>query len=145
MTDVLTPQQRSFNMSRIRGRDTRPETEVRAGLRAAGMRGYRTHSSLAGKPDIVFPSAKLAIFVDGCFWHKCPLDYQEPETRRDFWAKKINGNVDRDKKVDKILTDSGWKVLRIWEHEVRKSPESVVETITSCVVGASSTRSGSRN
>src|SRR2546425_535524 len=129
MPDVMTPQQRSFNMSRIRGRNTLPETIVRARLRAAGVRGYRIQFSLPGRPDIVFPSAKLAIFVDGCFWHKCPIDYQEPETRRDFWAKKIRGNVDRDREVDKILTDGGWKVLRIWEHEVRKSPESVAETI----------------
>ena len=132
-------------MSRIRGRNTLPETIVRARLRAAGVRGYRIQFSLPGRPDIVFPSAKLAIFVDGCFWHKCPIDYQEPETRRDFWAKKIRGNVDRDREVDKILTDGGWKVLRIWEHEIRSTPDSVVAAIAAYLEGVRSRQSESRS
>lgn len=145
MPDVMTPPQRSFNMSRIRGKNTLPETVIRSRLRAVGIRGYRIHSNLPGRPDIVFKGAKLAIFIDGCFWHKCPVDYQEPETRRDFWANKIGGNVSRDREVDKVLKDSGWTVLRIWEHEVRRSPESAIGSIVRCLARARAKRSGFRN
>ena len=129
MPDVLTSEQRSFNMSRIRGRDTSPERAVRAGLRAARIAGYRVNSALPGKPDIVFPRVRLAVFIDGCFWHRCPKDYREPETRRDFWRRKIERNVERDRQVDGILAAQGWTVIRIWEHEVNASPEQVVQSL----------------
>lgn len=129
MPDVLTPKQRSFNMSRIRGSNTSPERAVRAGLRAAGVVGYRIHSSLLGKPDVVFPKARLVVFIDGCFWHRCPVDYREPSTRQDFWRKKIEGNVARDRQVNRILASKGWKIMRIWEHEVKEQPEKVVRNL----------------
>ena len=129
MPDVLTPEQRSFNMSRIRGKDTSPERIVRAGLRAASITGYRVNSTLPGKPDIVFPRARLAVFIDGCFWHRCPKDYREPGTRRDFWRKKIGHNVERDRQVDGILAGQGWTVVRFWEHEVSANPEQVVRSL----------------
>jgi DNA mismatch endonuclease (patch repair protein) len=116
-------------MSRIRAKNTIPETMIRRRLRAAGIKGYRIHTDLNGKPDIVFPRARLVIFVDGCFWHKCPTDYQEPSTRREFWIKKIGANVARDRVVNDILTGKGWKVLRFWEREVKQSPEKVVATV----------------
>ena len=130
MTDVLTPEQRSYNMSQIRGKDTRPEVRLRKLLWSEGIRGYRIHYRLFGKPDIVFTKKKIAIFIDGCFWHKCPVCYQEPETRKDFWIKKIQSNIDRDKKVDETLKNDGWTVIRIWEHEIRKDPENAVRKIT---------------
>lgn len=129
MTDVLTPDQRKLNMSRIRAKNTGPEAKIRKMLSAKGIRGYRLHYKLSGKPDIVFTKKKIAIFIDGCFWHKCPVDFQEPETRKEFWMKKIQSNVDRDKKVNKQLKAEGWIVLRFWEHEVRKNPENVVKKI----------------
>ena len=129
MVDVLTPEQRAYNMSRIRGKDTSPELKLRKMLSAEGIRGYRIHYDLPGKPDIVFVKKKIVIFIDGCFWHKCPLDFQEPETRKEFWMTKINSNIKRDKKVNEQLKTDGWKVVRFWEHEVRKKPETVVQKI----------------
>jgi DNA mismatch endonuclease (patch repair protein) len=116
-------------MSRIRGKNTGPEVRLRKLLWSAGIRGYRIHYNLLGKPDIVFIKKKIAVFVDGCFWHKCPTCFQEPETRNEFWMKKIQTNIDRDKKVDIKLKAEGWKIIRIWEHEIRKNPEKSVSDI----------------
>jgi DNA mismatch endonuclease (patch repair protein) len=129
MTDVLTPEQRAYNMSRIRGKNTAPEIKLRKMLFAAGVRGYRIHYNLPGKPDIVFVRKKIIVFVDGCFWHKCPADFQEPETRKDFWMKKIQSNIDRDKKINTQLKREGWTIIRIWEHEIKEEPENVVKKI----------------
>ena len=133
VTDVHTSEQRSRNMAAIRGKDTTPEMNIRRMLYARGIRGYRIHYPITGKPDIVFTKKKVAIFIDGCYWHKCPQCFQEPQTNRDFWMEKINGNVERDKRVSTELTDNGWTVLRFWEHEVRKDPESVVNRIAEAV------------
>ena len=129
MTDVLTREQRANNMSKIRGKNTGPEVKLRKLLWSAGIRGYRIHYSLPGKPDIVFTKTKVAIFIDGCFWHKCPICFQEPETRKEFWMKKIQSNIDRDQKVNTQLKDMGWTVLRFWEHEIKKNPSAVIDTI----------------
>lgn len=126
MTDVLTPEQRKKNMSRIRGKNTAPELVIRKMLFARNIRGYRIHYSLPGKPDIVFIKKKIAIFIDGCFWHKCPIDFKEPETRKEFWMEKINSNIERDIKNTRKLQEDGWTVLRFWEHDVRKDPEQIV-------------------
>jgi DNA mismatch endonuclease, patch repair protein len=104
-------------MSRIRGKDTTPELQLRRELWTRGVR-YRLTSSLPGRPDIVIPKARLAIFVDGCFWHGCPVHYRSPSTRQDFWERKILKNQERDVKVTRLLEDDGWTVLRLWEHEV---------------------------
>lgn len=129
MTDVLTPDQRKLNMSRIRAKNTGPEVKLRKMLYAAGVRGYRIHFNLPGKPDIVFTKKKIAVFVDGCFWHKCPVCFKEPETRKEFWMKKIQSNIDRDKKVNEQLQQDGWIVVRVWEHEIRKNPEDVLNAM----------------
>jgi len=129
MTDVLTPAQRKLNMSRIRAKNTGPEVKLRKLLFAGGIRGYRIHYNLPGKPDIVFIKKKVAIFIDGCFWHKCPVCFQEPETRKEFWIKKIQTNIERDKRVNEQLEKDGWTIIRIWEHEIRKEPEVVVKKI----------------
>lgn len=129
MTDVLTKEQRKLNMSRIRGKDTSPELKIRKMLYARGHRGYRIHYDIPGRPDIVFTKKRLAIFIDGCYWHKCPICFKEPQTNRDFWMNKINKNVIRDHEVNNILRSNGWTVLRFWEHEIRKEPEKVVKKI----------------
>lgn len=129
MADVLTSKQRKHNMSRIRSKNTGPEIKLRKLLWSRGIRGYRIHFNLPGKPDIVFIKKKIAIFIDGCFWHKCPVCFQEPETRKEFWMKKIQSNVDRDKKVNEQLKNDGWMVMRVWEHEIRKEPEKAVKKI----------------
>ncbi|MXX75113.1 MAG: very short patch repair endonuclease [Holophagales bacterium] len=103
-------------MSGIRGRDTKPEMVIRKGLHARGYR-YRLHSrSLPGKPDLVFPSRRAAIFVHGCFWHghDCPL-FKWPSTRAGWWREKIEGNRARDQAVRQQLAAMGWRQLRIWE------------------------------
>ena len=117
-------------MSRIRSKNTKPEVLLRKTLWNLGFRGYRIHNKdLPGKPDIVFKKKKIAIFIDGCFWHKCPLDFQEPKTNTEYWMKKIQANVDRDKKVNEQLRNDGWVVVRIWEHSMRKEPEKTVKRI----------------
>lgn len=128
MVDVLTKKQRSYNMSMIRGRNTQPEIRLRKFLFSKGLRGYRL-SGLLGKPDIIFPKYKTAIFIDGCFWHKCPEHFKEPVTRKTFWAKKINGNVKRDNEINKILITEGWTVLRFWEHEIEKAINECYNTV----------------
>lgn len=120
MVDVLTPEQRRLNMSRIRGRDTKPELQLRRGLHAAGFR-FRLHSpDLPGRPDIVFPRYRAAILVHGCFWHghDCPL-FKLPVTRREFWAKKICGNRDRDKRTVAALLALGWRTFTVWECSIK--------------------------
>lgn len=129
MTDVLTKEQRTYNMSQIRSKNTKPEITLRKLLFARGIRGYRIHYNLPGKPDIVFTKNKIAIFIDGCFWHKCPICFKEPATRKNFWIEKIDNNVLRDKENSEKLTADGWVVFRFWEHEIRKNPEDVVEKI----------------
>lgn len=120
MTDVLTAAQRQLNMSRIRGRDTKPEMLVRQGLHARGLR-YRLHDrKLPGRPDLVFPRHGAVVFVHGCFWHAhgCALS-KLPATRQDFWKKKLEGNVTRDRRAVDALLASGWRVLVIWECALR--------------------------
>ena len=129
MTDVLTPEQRRKNMSHIHGKNTKPELKLRKLLWAEGIRGYRVHYNLPGKPDIVFTRKKIAVFVDGCFWHKCPVCFKPPATNEKFWNEKLGKNVERDRKVTSELESQGWTVLRFWEHEIKDSPEDVVAWI----------------
>lgn len=120
MVDVLTPEQRRLNMSRVKGRNTRPEMLLRRGLHARGFR-FRLHSKeLPGRPDLVFPKHRACVFVHGCFWHghTCALS-KMPSTRKEFWENKISGNRARDQKVAQALFDSGWKVLIVWECATR--------------------------
>lgn len=127
--DVLTPEQRRLNMSRIRGRNTRPEMLLRRGLHARGLR-FRLHQkSLPGSPDLVFPRFRVVIFVNGCFWHghSCEL-FKLPKTRADFWLRKIERNRDRDEEQIKELETLGWQVLVIWECAFRgKNKRPIVD------------------
>jgi len=126
--DVHSQKQRSYNMSRIRGKNTKPELLLRKGLWQSGLR-YRIHVKLPGKPDIVFTRQRLVIFVDGCFWHGCPEHSVKPRTNSEFWNTKLSGNIERDKANDKKLTDLGWTVMRFWEHDVKKDIERVIDNI----------------
>jgi|SRR5208283_2356351 len=129
MPDTITKEQRSYIMSRIRGKNTGPEVKLRKLLYSKGIRGYRIHYDLPGKPDVVFVRKRIAIFVDGCFWHKCPSCFRKPKTRTQFWIKKINKNVNRDKKTNQVLSELGWTVIRIWEHEIKKEPEKTIKMV----------------
>ena len=131
MTDVLTKKQRSRCMSKIRPRNTKPELLLRKKLWSIGLR-YRLKSELIGKPDIVFISKKIAIFIDGCFWHGCPEHYSRPKSNIDFWSEKIRKNIKRDKYVNDVLKSQGWLVLRFWEHEIIQRIDECVEIVLQC-------------
>ena len=121
MTDTLSREKRSWNMSRIRNRDTKPELVVRSMLHRLGYR-FRLHRpDLPGRPDIVLPKYHTVVFVHGCFWHrhrKCRFAYS-PKSRINFWQNKFKQNVARDKKVRSQLESLGWHVVVIWECETR--------------------------
>jgi DNA mismatch endonuclease (patch repair protein) len=120
-------------MSRIKGKDTRPELALRSLLHRAGFR-FRTHSSkLAGRPDIVLPKYKTVIFVHGCFWHRhegCKYAYT-PKARQEFWLEKFSGTVARDKLKESELQSAGWQVLTVWECELSTAPEQTLAGIIS--------------
>ena len=120
MADVLTPEQRRLNMSRIRGRDTKPELLLRRGLHRLGFRFRLQRRDLPGRPDLVFPGRKAVVFAHGCFWHghDCPL-CRLPATRTEFWAAKIAGNRARDRRALDELRTAGWRVLVVWECALR--------------------------
>lgn len=121
MTDIVDKATRSRMMSSIRGKDTKPEILIRKALHGRGFR-YRLHASdLPGKPDLVFPRYRAAVFVHGCFWHghNCNL-FKLPSTRTDFWEQKISGNRERDQRQLDELNTKGWKTLVIWECMTRK-------------------------
>lgn len=120
---------RSEQMSRIRGRDTSPERLLRSALWHAGLRFRIQSRTPHGRPDVIFPRAKVAIFIDGCFWHGCPEHYVRPRTRNEFWASKLRGNVERDRRQTLQLESVGWRVCRFWEHQVFENLSEAVEQV----------------
>lgn len=114
-----------------KGKNTKPEIRFRKALWEAGIRGYRLHWKKApGKPDIAFPGKKMAIFLNGCFWHRCPkCALPMPKNNRDFWEAKFARNVERDQQKHEALTQENWKVLVIWECELKASLEVQVERV----------------
>lgn len=122
MADVHTPEQRSYNMSRIRSKNTKPEELVRKYLFAQGFRYRKNDARLPGKPDIVLPKYKTVIFVNGCFWHGhegCRY-FVWPKSNIDFWKNKITGNIQRDIQNQQALSEQGWNVITVWECELKK-------------------------
>jgi DNA mismatch endonuclease (patch repair protein) len=115
-------------MSRNKGCDTQPELLLRRACWRIGLR-YRLNTQLPGRPDFVLPGCKVAVFVDGCFWHGCPEHYKAPATRATFWQLKRAANARRDERVNDALAALGWTVVRIWEHDVRRSLVQAVETV----------------
>lgn len=144
---ALTPPTpgRSRNMAAIKPRDTKPERLIRSMLHAAGKR-YRVDLRLQldgarPRPDIVFTRARVAVFVDGCFWHCCPEHGRQPGVNGGYWTPKLERNVARDRAADEALTAAGWTVVRIWEHE---APEEAVERIIAAVDDAAPASRGAR-
>ena len=123
------PLTRSEQMARIHGRDTSPERVLRSLLWQGGLRYRIHHSTQCGRPDLVFLRRRLAVFVDGCFWHGCPDHYVRPRTQTEFWSHKLASNVERDRRQTLELEGLGWAVLRVWEHEIAEHPDQVVEII----------------
>lgn len=129
--DNLSPEHRKKNMSRIRSKGNRStERKLRSSLVGAGISGFQLHPhSIPGKPDFVFPAHKLAVFVDGCFWHGCPDCYIRPQTSQAYWDEKLSRNRKRDASVNKELRAAGWTVLRFWEHQLKR-PKKIRRMIT---------------
>lgn len=116
-------------MSRFRKTDTKPELKLRTALSHAGLRGYRIHvRTLIGNPDVVYTRWKVAVFVDGVFWHGRP-DYFQFGTKGEYWDRKIAGNMKRDQQVTEALASTGWHVIRFWDVDVLADPLIAVETI----------------
>ena len=128
--DVHSPEQRSFNMSRIKGKNTKPEIKVRKWLWSQGYR-YRLHKKdLPGKPDIVFPGLKKAIYIHGCFWHKHDCKYFKwPGTNTDFWKEKITRTVIRDQQNRLLLADRSWNCFTVWECELKDNTSDIFDRI----------------
>ena len=131
MVDRITPQHRSWNMSRIRSKNTGPEMRLRSLLHKAGFR-YRLHAlTLPGKPDLVLPRFRTVIFVHGCYWHRHG-DCKKatiPSTRTDFWLDKFQGTIERDRRVVGELAKLGWHVIIIWECELVRDSDALVREI----------------
>jgi DNA mismatch endonuclease (patch repair protein) len=121
MPDVFTKEKRSEVMSRIRSKGNKRTEGVLVKLfREEGMTGWRRHLKLPGKPDFTFSKERLAVFVDGCFWHGCPKCYRPPKGNRKFWETKVSRNRERDREVNRELRIRGWRVLRISEHSLKR-------------------------
>lgn len=131
MSDKLTPEKRSWNMSRIKGKDTKIEVEVRKYLFSKGYRFRKNDKRYPGKPDIVLPKYHVAIFVHGCFWHRhegCK-DATTPKTRTEFWLEKFDKNVKNDQIKQEKLGELGWKVIVIWECELKRSFQETMDKV----------------
>jgi DNA mismatch endonuclease (patch repair protein) len=132
MPDNLTPEQRSYCMSRIKGKDTGLETRVRSELHKRGFRFRKHLKELPGKPDVVFTKAKVAVFIDGDFWHGYRFPTWEHKVS-DFWKTKISKNRERDAKNHRRLRDMGWTVIRLWQHDLERDFEGSIGEIVSAL------------
>jgi DNA mismatch endonuclease (patch repair protein) len=137
MPDVFTKAKRSDVMSRIRGRGNK-ETELALMklLRRNRVTGWRRHQPIFGKPDFVFRTEKIAVFVDGCFWHGCPKHCKTPAGNRAFWKKKLATNKARDRRVNRELRKIGWRVVRIWEHDLKKRGEMCIQRVQTALTAS---------
>lgn len=138
MADVHNPATRSYNMSRIKGKDTKPELYVRKYLFSQGFRYRKNVRKMPGCPDIVLPKYRTCIFVNGCFWHKhegCRY-FVWPKSNCEFWKNKIEANVERDKRNYNLLREEGWKVIIIWECEIKHSFDSVMKDVINNIKNA---------
>lgn len=125
MADNLSKQDRQKAMSAVKSTQTLPERRLRSRLIAFGVRGWRINeNTLPGSPDFLFPDSRLAVFIHGCFWHRCPTCQKLlPKTNRSYWKRKITRNAKRDRENLKSLRKQGWKVLVVWEHQLKNSTD----------------------
>lgn len=142
MADNHSKAQRSYNMSRIRATNTAPEEKVRKYLFSKGFRYRKNVRKMPGCPDIVLPKYRTVIFVNGCFWHKHDCGrFVWPSSNQEYWRKKINGNVERDQKNENLLKADGWKVIVVWECELKKKNfEETMEKLIGKIKANHSTR-----
>ena len=137
MTDNLTPEDRRKTMRAVKGKGTKLERRLWAILTRNGISGWHKNvNSIIGKPDVAFPDKKVVIFVDGCFWHSCPICQRKlPQANHEYWLKKINRNVELAKINENMLLKENWKILRIWEHEMRDAHD-ILRKITDILCSA---------
>lgn len=136
MVDHLTPAGRSRNMAAIRSTDTRPELDLRAALRSVGATGYRVHlRTLPGKPDVAFTRWRVAVFVDGAFWHGHPSHFKSANASS-YWRDKIARTQERDRAADRSLEAAGWTVVRFWDFELQDNPDGQVRRILDALAQA---------
>lgn len=149
MTDTLSRSRRSWNMGRIRSRNTKPEQAVRSLLHRAGFRftvNGPLNRSLPGKPDLVLPRFRVAVFVHGCFWHRhegCKYAYV-PKSRVEFWEEKFRKNVERDREVIRLLHEAGWQPFAIWECELKANSGQILERFEESLVKCAASTDGNR-
>jgi DNA mismatch endonuclease (patch repair protein) len=131
--DNLTKRQRHENMAKVRSQvNASTELKVMRALRLAGLTGWRRHLPVFGRPDFAFPKSRVALFIDGCFWHGCPRCYQAPKSSSAFWRQKLSKNRKRDRQVSRQLRNDGWKVVRVWECEL-KFPARLLRRLTDAI------------
>ena len=125
MADVFSRRKRSYIMSRVKSRgNVATELRLIAIFREHHIVGWRRRRGIYGNPDFVFPAERLAVFVDGCFWHGCPIHGSIPKTNRTFWRHKLSRNKARDQQVNAMLRKMGWRIVRLWQHDLHSSPKT---------------------
>jgi DNA mismatch endonuclease (patch repair protein) len=127
--DNLTKEHRHKNMQNIRSKDSKIEILMRSELHKKGLRFRKHYKNLIGKPDIVFVKARVVVFLDSCFFHMCPYHYVQPKSNKSYWLPKLKRNKERAKEVNKTLRKDGWKVIRFWEHQIKKDVEKCINKI----------------
>lgn len=133
MTDIFSKNKRSEIMSKIKAKETKLEVQFRKELWKAGFRYRKNVSGYYGKPDILLVKYKTVIFIDSCFWHGCKKHFKLPRSKVEFWKKKIERNRKRDIEVDKYYKEIGWKILRVWEHEIKKNNEQAINKLITLI------------
>ncbi|MBE3039243.1 MAG: very short patch repair endonuclease [Chloroflexi bacterium] len=133
MPDFLSKETRSKVMAAIRSKGNKDTELLLASIfRTNGISGWRRQPRLVGRPDFVFPKERLAVFIDGCFWHGCRWHCRMPKSRLEYWRPKIERNRRRDKEANRLLLEKGWKILRIWEHSLR-DPKLLVSKVSAAL------------
>ena len=130
MADNLTPEQRHKNMTHIKSTNTKIEKDITNALWNLGYRFRKNVKGLPGKPDIAIKKHKVVIFLDSCFWHKCPEHFKKPKSNLEYWEPKIKRNVERDAEINRYYQNKNWHILRIWEHEVKKDFDNTLAKIS---------------
>lgn len=133
MADKVTPDIRTRTMRGVKSKDSKMEVKFRSALWRSGLRFYKNAKNLPGKPDIVFPKLKIVVFLDSCYWHGCPLHLRMPKSNLDYWLPKIERNKKRDNEINVYYTENGWRIFRIWEHELKTDFDSQVLKISETV------------
>jgi DNA mismatch endonuclease (patch repair protein) len=129
MTDTVSKKKRSEIMSKVKSKGSKIEIEFRKAIWKAGFRYSKNPTKYFGKPDLVLKKHKTVIFVDSCFWHGCKRHCRLPATRKEYWTEKIERNKQRDKEVNRYYKKIGWKVIRVWEHDIENKAVRIVKNI----------------